>query len=106
MRRRPIYRLTAALFVVMSLLFSQLAIASYKARGVETMLSPRSAGSWPGYVFTNAPLSLPAIHFGLGHGDGAHAPNEFYVIESTNPKISGYDDAIKSYVAFLYDLAR
>jgi acetylornithine deacetylase/succinyl-diaminopimelate desuccinylase-like protein len=84
----------------------QLAIATYKARGVETMLSPRSAGSWPGYVFTNAPLSLPAIHFGLGHGDGAHAPNEFYVIESTNPKISGYDDAIKSYVAFLYDLAR
>jgi acetylornithine deacetylase/succinyl-diaminopimelate desuccinylase-like protein len=84
----------------------QLAIATYKARGVETMLAPRSAGSWPGYVFTNAPLSLPAIHFGLGYGDGAHAPNEFYVIESTNPKISGFDDAIKSYVAFLYDLAR
>ncbi|MFT3706951.1 MAG: M20/M25/M40 family metallo-hydrolase [Archangium sp.] len=84
----------------------QQAVATYKARGVDTMLVPRSPGSWPGYVFTNAPLSLPAIHFGLGHGDGAHAPNEFYVIESTNPKVAGYDDAVRSYVGLLYELAR
>ncbi len=51
------------------------------------MMWPRSAGSWPGYIFTNPPLSLPAGHFGLGHGSGAHAPNEYYVIESSNPKV-------------------
>ena len=84
----------------------QLALATYQARGIGTMLVPRAAGSWSGYVFTNAPLSLPAIHFGLGHGDGAHAPNEFYVIDSTNPKIVGFDDAIRSYVAFLYEVAK
>jgi hypothetical protein len=36
---------------------------------------PRNAGSWPGYVFTGDPLRLPAGHFGLGHGGGAHAPD-------------------------------
>ena len=34
--------------------------------------------------------SLAAGHFGLGHGSGAHAPDEYYVIESTNPKVQGY----------------
>jgi acetylornithine deacetylase/succinyl-diaminopimelate desuccinylase-like protein len=84
----------------------QQALATYQARGIGTMVMPRSAGSWPGYVFTNAPLSLPAVHFGLGHGDGAHAPNEFYVVDSTNPKIGGFDDAIRSFVAFLYEVAK
>ena len=51
------------------------------------LLWPRLAGSWPGYVFTGAPLKLAAGHFGLGHGNGAHAPDEYYVIESANPKI-------------------
>ncbi len=50
-------------------------------------MMPRLAGSWPGYVFTGAPLALPAGHFGLGHGGGAHAPDEYYVIESSNPKV-------------------
>jgi len=30
------------------------------------VLWPRSAGSWPGYIFTSEPLNLPAGHFGLG----------------------------------------
>ena len=54
------------------------------------MIWPRSAGSWPGYVFTGAPLKLPAGHFGLGHGSGAHAPDEYYVIESANPKMKAW----------------
>ena len=59
----------------------------------------------PGYVFTGAPLKLPAGHFGLGHGSGAHAPDEYYVIESTNPKVQGYDGAVRSFVEYLAELA-
>src|SRR5205823_2748555 len=50
----------------------------YKRVGIEPVLWPRNAGSWPGYVFTGKPLHLPAGHFGLGHGSGAHAPDEYY----------------------------
>jgi hypothetical protein len=56
---------------------------------VRAILGPRLAGSWPGFVFTGDPPRLPAGHFGLGHGNGAHAPNEYYVIESGNAKIQG-----------------
>jgi acetylornithine deacetylase/succinyl-diaminopimelate desuccinylase-like protein len=83
----------------------QVELATYRALGVQPELWPRSAGSWPGYVFTDAPLSLPAGHFGLGYGTGAHAPDEFYVIESPNPKVQGMDGAVGSFVEFLYALA-
>jgi acetylornithine deacetylase/succinyl-diaminopimelate desuccinylase-like protein len=81
------------------------AIAVYRRNGVDPMLWPRLAGSWPGYVFTGDPLRLPAGHFGMGHGNGAHAPNEYYVIESSNPKVWGIDKAVRSYVEYLYELA-
>jgi hypothetical protein len=68
-------------------------------------VGPRSAGSWPGYIFTGDPLRLPAGHFGLGHGSGAHAPNEYYVVESSNPKVAGIDGAALSHVQFLHELA-
>ena len=74
--------------------------------GLDPALWPRSAGSWPGYVFTDPPLGLAAGHFGLGHGGGAHAPDEYYLIESTNPKVQGYDGATMSFVEYLYELAR
>jgi len=73
---------------------------------IEPILLPRNAGSWPGYVFTGDPLRLAAGHFGLGHGSGAHAPDEYYVIESTNPKVQGIDRAVRSYVEYLYEVAR
>ena len=79
--------------------------AVYRRHGIEPVLLPRNAGSWPGYVFTGDPLRLPAGHFGLGHGSGAHAPDEYYVIESANPKVQGLDGATRSYVEFLYELA-
>ena len=85
--------------------FIQTQLATYRKLGLEAQLWPRSAGSWPGYVFTGPPLSLPAGHFGLGHGTGAHAPDEYYVIESTNPKVQGLDGAVASFVEYLYALA-
>ena len=83
----------------------QTQIATYRTLGVEPLLWPRHAGSWPGYVFTNPPLSLPAGHFGLGHGTGAHAPDEYYLIDSSNPKVQGLDGAVASFVEYLYGLA-
>ena len=78
--------------------------AVYKKGGIDPVILPRSAGSWPGYVFTGEPLHLAAGHFGLGHGSGAHAPDEYYVIESSNPKVQGMDGAVRSYVDYLYAL--
>ena len=80
-------------------------LAVYKRAGLDPVMQPRNAGSYPGYVFTNAPLSLPAAHFGLGHGSGAHAPDEYFVIEPSNPKIAGWDRAVRSFVDYLYELA-
>jgi acetylornithine deacetylase/succinyl-diaminopimelate desuccinylase-like protein len=78
----------------------------YKRGGVDPIMMPRNAGSWPGYVFTGEPLKLPAGHFGLGHGSGAHAPDEYYVIESANPKVQGMDGAVVSFVEYLYEVAK
>jgi acetylornithine deacetylase/succinyl-diaminopimelate desuccinylase-like protein len=81
-------------------------IAVLKRAGIDPVLWPRNAGSYPGYTFTDAPLRLAAGHFGLGHGSGAHAPDEYYVIESTNPKVQGFDGAVMSFVEYLYELAK
>ena len=80
--------------------------AVYRRARIEPIRLPRNAGSWPGYVFTGEPLKLAAGHFGLGHGSGAHAPDEYYVIESTNPKVHGIDGAVRSYVEYLFEVAR
>jgi di/tripeptidase len=76
----------------------------YRREGIEPILWPRLAGSWPGYVFTGELLKLPATHFGMGNGFGAHAPNEYYVIESKTKKIQGFDGAARAYIAYLYEL--
>lgn len=81
-------------------------MAVYKRGGIDPIMLPRNAGSWPGYVFTGDPLRLPAGHFGLGHGSGAHAPNEYYVIESSNPKVQGMDGAVFSFVEYLFEIAQ
>ena len=84
----------------------QAQLAVLRRNGLEPLLWPRNAGSYPGFVFTGAPLSLPSAHFGLGHGSGAHAPDEYYVIESSNRAVQGYDGAVISFVEDLYELAR
>jgi acetylornithine deacetylase/succinyl-diaminopimelate desuccinylase-like protein len=81
-------------------------VSILKHAGIDPVLWPRNAGSYPGYVFTNPPLSLASGHFGLGHGSGAHAPDEYYVIESTNPNVQGFDGAVMSFVEYLYELGR
>ena len=84
----------------------QAQLAVLKRSGIAPLLWPRNAGSYPGYVFTDAPLKLAAGHFGLGHGSGAHAPDEYYVIESANPSVRGYDGAVMSFVEYLYELGK
>jgi acetylornithine deacetylase/succinyl-diaminopimelate desuccinylase-like protein len=81
-------------------------IAVLKRAGIDPVLWPRNAGSYPGYVFTGEPLKLASGHFGLGHGSGAHAPDEYYVIESSNPNLQGYDGAVMSFVEYLYELGK
>jgi acetylornithine deacetylase/succinyl-diaminopimelate desuccinylase-like protein len=80
-------------------------VAVYRDGGIDPVLWPRRGGSWPGYVFTGAPVNLPAGHFGLGHGQGAHAPDEYFLIDSKNPKLQGIDGAVRSYVDYLQALA-
>jgi acetylornithine deacetylase/succinyl-diaminopimelate desuccinylase-like protein len=84
----------------------QAQIATMKRRGINPMMWPRSAGSYPGYVFTGAPTSIASGRYGLGHGGGAHAPDEYYVIESTNKNVEGIDGATMSFVEYLYELAK
>ena len=80
-------------------------LAVLQRGGIDPVLLPRLAGSYPGYVFTNPPVSLAAGHYGLGHGSGAHAPDEYFVIEPSNPKVASWDGAVASHVAYLYELA-
>ena len=77
-----------------------------KQHGIEYTLYPRLAGSWPGVVFTGPPLKKPAVGFGIGTGGGAHAPDEWYLIESKDPKkVAGLDEATMFYVDYFYELA-
>ena len=84
----------------------QAQVAVLKRAGIDPVMWPRNAGSYPGYVFTGEPLKMASGHFGLGHGSGAHAPDEYYVIESSNPKMLGFDGAVLSFVQYLYELAK
>jgi acetylornithine deacetylase/succinyl-diaminopimelate desuccinylase-like protein len=73
--------------------------------GIPYSIRPRNAGSWPGVVFNGPPLNLPATQFGLGRGGGAHAPNEWFLIESSDPKVFGLDAVTMAYVDYLYVIA-
>jgi acetylornithine deacetylase/succinyl-diaminopimelate desuccinylase-like protein len=84
----------------------QAQVAVLERAGIDPVMWPRNAGSYPGFVFTGEPLKLASGHFGLGHGGGAHAPDEYFVIEATNPKVQGFDGAVMSYVEYLYELGR
>ena len=41
----------------------------------------------------------------MGYGASQHAPDEYYLIDSSNPKVAGIDGASASYVQYLYALA-
>ena len=80
--------------------------ATLAAAGIPTTMSARSAGSWPGVVFTGPPLRMAAGQFGGGRGGGAHAPDEWLLINSSNPKVLGFDGQAILYADFLYEVAR
>lgn len=69
-------------------------------------LTPRLAGSWPGYRFTDPPVSLPAVFVGIGQGGQAHAPDEWYLIDAVDPKLAGIDRQALFFAEFLYALAK
>jgi acetylornithine deacetylase/succinyl-diaminopimelate desuccinylase-like protein len=84
----------------------QAQLAVYRRFNARATLNPRLAGSWPGAVFTAPPVSLPAGQFGLGHGNGAHAPNEYFLIDSNNPRVQGLSGAVMGFIDIMYEMAR
>lgn len=74
--------------------------------GVPHTLNPRLAGSWPGYRFTDPPVSLPAVFVGIGQGGQMHAPDEWYLIDAKDPRLAGIDRQALFYAEFLYALAK
>jgi acetylornithine deacetylase/succinyl-diaminopimelate desuccinylase-like protein len=86
-------------------LLTKAQLATYRARGIEPIVTPRMGGTWPGYIFTDKPLSLATGHFGTGFGGGAHSKDEFYVIESKRPKVDGMIGATRSFAELMYQLA-
>lgn len=77
----------------------------FEETGIPYSIRPRNAGSWPGVIFNGPPLNLPASQFGLARGGGAHAPNEWFLIESEDPKVNGLDEAVMAFVDYLYAVA-
>jgi acetylornithine deacetylase/succinyl-diaminopimelate desuccinylase-like protein len=83
----------------------QAAISVFNKYGATPSVAPRLAGSAPYYQFTDR-LKLPLVAAGLGHGAGAHAPDETLVIEpKAGSKIAGLADMEKFYVDVLHALA-
>jgi acetylornithine deacetylase/succinyl-diaminopimelate desuccinylase-like protein len=83
----------------------QAAISAYNKFGIVPSVAPRLAGSAPYYIFTQR-LQLPMVGGGIGHGSGAHAPDEYMVIEpAKGSRIAGLAELEKFYVDLLYALA-
>ncbi len=83
---------------------AQTLLATYKKYGLDPMVWPHLAGSAPFYVYTRPPINLPFILGGVGHGSGAHAPDEYLVIGG-NPKVADLATIEKFFVDFLYAFA-
>ena len=84
----------------------QAQVATLENAGIDPVLWPRSAGSYPGYVFTDAPLGLAAGHFGLGNGSGAHAPGRVLRDRIDQSQGAGLRRRAMSFVEYLYELAK
>jgi acetylornithine deacetylase/succinyl-diaminopimelate desuccinylase-like protein len=61
-------------------------------------------GYWPAYLFAGDPINIPIAAGMAGSGGGAHAANEFYVIEGAG-KTYGIAGAEKSVATVLYNFA-
>ena len=83
----------------------QAAIGVFNKYGHTPTVMPRLAGSAPFYQFTER-LGLPLVFSGLGHGSGAHAPNEYMVIHPAEGSgVAGLAEVEKAYVDLLYAIA-
>lgn len=83
----------------------QAAISVFNKYDATPIVWPRLAGSAPFYQFTER-LGLPMVFSALGHGSGAHAPNEYMVITARPESgIAGLAEVEKGYVDLLYALA-
>jgi hypothetical protein len=82
MLRRPIHRLTAALVVVMSLLFSQLAMANYSCPAAA---NPAAMATM---MATGAPCAgMDAAQPALCHQQATGAPQSFEVVKVPVPSL-------------------
>ena len=82
----------------------QAAIGVLNKYGHTPTVSPWLAGSAPFYQFTER-LGLPFVMAGLGHGSGAHGPNEYMVIHpAESSEIAGLAEIERAYVDLLYAL--
>lgn len=80
----------------------QSTLAVFKKYGVTPTIAPRLAGSAPFYQFTER-LGLPLVFTGMGHGSGAHGPNEYMVIEPRDgSRVAGLAALEKSYVDLVF----
>ncbi|MEI2456633.1 M20/M25/M40 family metallo-hydrolase [Lysobacter firmicutimachus] len=85
---------------------SRAVLSVYRKYGQTPPVAPRIGGSAPYYVFTQT-LGLPMLAGGLGHGAGAHAPNEYTVIDpAPGSKVAGLVETEKFYVDLLYAFAQ
>lgn len=84
---------------------TQAVISVYNKYSGELSIQPRIAGSAPFYQFTDR-LGLPLVPAGLGHGRGAHAPNEIYLVEpAEGVPVAGLAEIERAYVDLLYALS-
>ncbi len=83
----------------------QSAIGVFKKTGYPLQVQPRIGGSAPFYQFTDR-LGLPLVFTALGHGSGAHGPDEYMLI---TPKpgvpVAGLAAIEKAYVDLIYSFA-
>ena len=83
----------------------QAVIGVFNKHGITASVPPRLAGSAPYYVFTDR-LKLPLVPAGLGHGGGAHAPDEYLVIEPrAGSRVAGLAAMEKFYVDVVHAMA-
>ena len=82
----------------------QSVLSVYRKRGIETRIWPCSRDSYPMYVFSQKPLSLPVCRAGIGHGGHRYSTDEYLVIKGDG-KVGGLLECEKSYVDILYSYA-
>lgn len=82
------------------------AISVFNKYGYVPRVSPWLAGSAPFYQFSRN-LDLPFVFGGLGHGSGAHGPDEYMLIHPADGTgAAGLAEIEKAYVDMLYALSQ